>query len=557
MEKYRKDITKICASIIRHDFQVNLDRPDEDFGDLSTNVALVAAKSLGHNPKELAHELADALKKELVNVSSVEVAGPGFINITFLDKEILGSAMDASQLEKTLDGQQVVAEYSDPNPFKTLHAGHLYTSLVGDAIANLQETAGAKVHRVNFGGDVGLHVAKSMWAIIRELGGENPKQLQDVKDSEKLSWLSQHYVAGNKAYETDENAKQEIITINKRVYEIHSKSDKTSPFAQIYWTCRQWSYDGFDALYSKLQMQPFEKYYPESAVAQKGLKTVEAGLSKDVFKKSDGAIVFDGESVGLHTRVFVNSEGLPTYEAKDLGLSLTKWQDYSFDKSLIITGDDITEYMKVIIAVVRHFEPQAAERTIHRTHGQIKLAGGVKMSSRLGNVLTADDILQAAFEASKKLGNQDEQVVLGAVRYSFLKNRLGGDIIYTPQESVSMEGNSGPYIQYALVRARSILQKVDEHSPQNLPQDLQRSERSLARKISMYPEVFALALNTYSPHHICNYLYELAQNFNGFYEHNRVIGDDRQELRISLVKAYEQVLSEGLKVLGMPRPKKM
>jgi arginyl-tRNA synthetase len=538
--------------------ELTLTRPDEQFGDYATNAALQLSKQLGKNPREIAEAVASKLSGNNL-VQSVSVAGPGFINIKVSDETLFSQAINAHKIDQSLRGKSIVAEYSDPNPFKVLHAGHLYTSLVGDAIANIIETAGADVHRVNFGGDVGLHVAKTMWAIVKELGGENPDKLTGIADDQKLDWISTRYVAGNEAYETDEAAKSEIIECNKRIYKIHEENNESSPFAQIYWTCRQWSYDGFDALYTRLGMQQFEKYYPESATTQLGVDSIKSGLEQGFFHKSDGAVVFDEATSGLHTRVFMNSEGLPTYEAKDLGLALTKWQDYQFDKSLIITGDDIQEYMKVIIAAVQRLNPEAAQRTTHLTHGQIKLAGGQKMSSRLGNILRADDILDAAFSAHKEVtGKDDESVVLGAVRYSFLRNRIGGDIIYDPKESVSLEGNSGPYLQYALVRARSILRKAGDvpiNSEYN--GELEPAERSLARQISLYHEVFAKSLNEYAPHNICTYLYELAVIFNRFYEQSRVLDDPRSELRLQLVTAYEHVLSHGLGVLGMPKPQEM
>ena len=555
------DLRQLTATVITETYGVEttpqFTRPAPEHGDYSTNIALQLAGQLGRPPREIAEEIAGVLKTR--GDFDISIAGPGFINIRLSDSEVFAAALQSINLFKPMEGQTVVAEYSDPNPFKVLHAGHLYTSLVGDAIANILQAAGADVHRVNFGGDVGLHVAKTMWAILNELGGEFPEKLSDVPNDKKLDWVSERYVHGNAAYGEDEAAKAEIIDINKRVYAIHAENDHDSPFAQIYWTCRQWSYDGFGVLYDRLGMVPFEKYYPESATTQLGIDKVQEGLKSGIFKESDGAVVYLGEHKGLHTRVFMNSEGLPTYETKDLGLSLTKWEDYHFDKSVIITGDDIKEYMKVIISAVNEFNHDAAERTLHLTHGQIKLAGGVKMSSREGNILRADDIIDAAYEASKSATHQEApEVVLGAIRYSFLRNRIGGgDIIYDPKESVSIDGNSGPYLQYALVRARSILRKVEGVKASESATDLDQLERSLARQISMYPEAFAEALAELSPHNIGNYLYELAVTFNRFYEQSRVIDHERAAVRVALVQAYERTLANGLSILGMPQPEQM
>jgi arginyl-tRNA synthetase len=553
-DELEKQITAAAKDLFDTKTEVELTRPEERFGDYATNVALQLSKQLGKNPREVGEALAAKLREDLAEqVSEVTVAGPGFVNLKLKDKALLGSLKAGPA--QTLKDQTVVAEYSDPNPFKVLHAGHLYTSLVGDAIANLMETAGATVHRVNFGGDVGLHAAKSLWAIIKQLGGEDPAQLVDVPENERADWLSARYVEGNAAYENDET-KQAIVEINKRIYQLHDDNDHDSPFAQIYWTARDWSYQYFDGFYKRLGVS-FEKYYPESQTAPVGLKTVREQLAQGVYKESDGAVIFDGEAYGLHARVFINSEGLPTYEAKDVGLIMLKWQDYKFDRSVVITGNDINEYMKVVLKSIEQFRPELVQATTHLTHGMVKLAGGAKMSSRLGNVLRAADVIDAAATANKQQTGQDnETTVLGAVKYAFLKQRLGGDIIYDPAESVSLEGHSGPYLQYAHARARSILRKADQQ-PAEPSGQLEPGERSLVRKLSEYPETVDKAVAELMPHHVATYLYELAQVFNRFYEDNRVIGDARESTRLGLVGSYANTLQQGLGLLGIQAPDKM
>lgn len=535
--------------------QIELTRPDEQFGDFATNVALQLAKQVGKNPRELAETLADKLRRHLADkLAEVTVAGPGFLNLRLSDATLVAGLQ--TEPAKTMQGKLVLAEYSDPNPFKPLHAGHLYTTLVGDTLARLVEHAGAKVVRLNYGGDVGLHVAKSMWAIIRELGGELPDKLHDIPEAERPAWLGARYVEGNNAYEDNEQAKAEIVTNNKRVYQLQADGDHDSPFAQIYWTCRQWSYDYFATLYSQLQVVPFDRYIPESEVTELGFNTVKEQLDKGVFENSDGAIIFDGEKQGLHKRVFINSEGLPTYETKDVGLSLTKWNDYHFDESIIITANEQAQYMQVVIAAISQFAPEPAERTRHLTHGVVKLQGGVKMSSRKGNVVTALEILEAARQAGEETGtNPSEETILAAVKYAFAKNRIGGDIAYDPKESIALEGNSGPYLQYAHARARSILAKAEQSAVKL--EGLEPAERSLLRKITEYSEVLDKAVNELMPHNICTYLYELAQVFNSFYEHNRVIDDPRQAVRLKLVEHYADTLKHGLELLGIHAPDRM
>ncbi len=556
METIKTAIETACKKLFDEEVTTELSRPDEQFGDYATNVAMQLAGKLNKNPREVAEELVAVLSEQLSDsVSTITIAGPGFINIKLSD-DALWSLAGAEPL-RSMDGQKIVAEYSDPNPFKVLHAGHVYTTVVGDAIARLLEIAGAEVHRVNYGGDVGLHVGKTIWAILQALGGENPAALEQIKEEERSSWLSAMYVAGNSAYDENEAAKAEIVTLNKKIYQIHADNDRESTLAQIYWACRQWSYDAFDVFYERLGTK-MEKYYPESEVSELGLKTVQKHIGS-VFEKSEGAIVFRGEQYGLHTRVFINSEGLPTYEAKEVGLIIKKKEDYDFDMSVVITGNEQQEYMAVMLKAIEQFLPELAKASKYIPHGMVRLAGGVKMSSRKGNIIPAAEVLNVTAAANQEIhGKDDESAVLAAVKYAFLKNRIGGDIIYDPKESVSLLGNSGPYLQYAHARAKSILGKAQKDaSADALDGNLEFAERSLLRKIGEYAEVIDNAVQELMPHHICTYLYELAQTFNSFYEHNRVIGDERENVRIRLVEAYADTLKKGLTLLNIPAPSHM
>lgn len=531
-------------------------RTQPQFGDVAINCAMQLSATLQRAPRDIAQEIVDELQAQNhAWLRDISIAGPGFINVYFTDGAL--ASLWSLDVPKVYEHKKVLVEYSDPNPFKALHAGHLYTTLVGNAIALLVEHAGGETYRLNYGGDVGLHAAKAMYGIIKYLEGEHPEKLADVDNNSRPEWISKRYVEGNAAYDDDEQQKQSIIAINKRIYDIHTTGDTESNFAKIYWTCRQWSYDGFAQLYDSLQVTPFYEYIPESKVTPMGVALVERGVKNKIFVPSDGAVIFDGEARGLHTRVFINSNGLPTYEAKELGLADYKWRTFSFDKSIVITGNDIVEYMKVLLAAISEIEPEISKRTTHLTHGMIKLTGGQKMSSRTGNVLMADDIITAAKQANAtQSGNTDDAVAIGAIKYAFLRQRMGGDIIYDPADSISLQGNSGPYLQYAHARARSILQKSTATSCEQLD-NFSEHERLLVASLADYQPTLLKAITELMPHHICTYLYELAQVFNRFYENSKVIGDEREAIRRTLVERYAETLKSGLGLLGIAAPDKM
>ncbi len=555
------DLVKITIGAIAKQLFDDVDaievaRPEPQFGDYTTNVAMKLAKKLGKNPREVAAQVVASLEAEKPDwLAKAEVAGPGFINITLTDATLYSNVLAA--VPQVSAGTNYVVEYSCPNAFKELHAGHLYQTIAGDVIARMLEQAGSTVHRTNFGGDVGLHVAKAMYGIIAELDGENPDKLTEIGVDEQSGFLSKSYVRGAKAYEEDADAKIQIEAYNQQIYALHDSVDTESAFAQIYWTCRQWSYDYFDRFYERLEVNPF-RYIPESTTVKLGLQLVDDGLAKGVFENSEGAVIYRGEKVGLHTRVFVTKIGLPTYEAKDLGVISIELNDYSFDHRILITGRDQAEYMKVVYAAAEELLPQLKDAMTHITNGLIKFADGSKMSSRLGNVTSATDVLDivAAQLEAVEMVEAKEALMLSAVKYAFLKQRLGGDVAFDPQGSVSLQGNSGPYLQYALVRARSILAKSPAHDGVSVD-NLEPLERVFVQKMVGFQDEVAKATLEYAPHILCTYLYELAAEFNTFYEHNRVLDNDRSQLRLKLVADYAAILDKGLELLGIERLERM
>lgn len=538
---------------------VELIRPNPQFGDWSTNVAMQITSQENQNSRDIALRLIEYIKSKSYNwLSKIEVAGPGFINVVLKDDLFINTINQINKQQDlygkldTFKDQTILVEYLDPNPFKEIHIGHAYSGTVGDAIASLFESAGGQVHRVTYQGDVGLHVAKAIYGILRRIDND-AVGLDNLAAVDRPKFLGETYVEGSKAYDEDEQAKIEIVELNKKIYA------QNDPIVnKIHEIGKKWSMDYFDDVYSRFNFTPFEKNYMEHMVAKEGLRIVKEHVADGVFKESDGAVIFVGEPFGLHTRVFINSQGLPTYESKDLGNAMLKWQDYNYDKSIIITGQEQAEYFKVMLKALEQFAKEQSIRTIHIPHGMIKLTTG-KMSSRSGQVVKALDLLEASEKAARNLAKNSNEPVkdisLAAIKYAFLKNRIGGDIIYDVDESLSLEGNSGPYLQYAHVRAHSIIEKA--HIKIEKIQDLDAQERILATKLDEFPEMILSATSQLHPHIVCTYLFELAQNFNRFYEHNRIIGSSRQAQRLALINAYRIVLNNGLNILKIPAPNHM
>jgi arginyl-tRNA synthetase len=551
IEEIRTAIKAAAKKLFDTDIEPQLSRPEEKFGDYATNAALQLAKRASKAPNEIARLLSEELKG-LAGVEEVAIAGPGFINIRLSDDALFNAAIKATELSKDLSGQEILSEYGDPNPFKEMHIGHLYTYIVGDAISGLLEAGGASVRRLSYHGDVGMHVAKWLWGIHQQFGWDSDAAGKALHEQPE-NGIGYYYSIGAKAYEDDESAKTEIEAINNQVY-----ARDHAGINRMYELGKNLSFDKFDEILNLLSIK-YDKRYLESQSAQKGAEVVKQNVGK-VFTESQGAIIYEGEKAGLHTRVFINSRGLPTYEAKDLGLAELKAQDYpQASRSIIITASEQSEYFKVMLAALAEIDKATAEKTTHLSHGFLSLSSG-KMSSREGNVYAAMDLLlevKAAVHKQYPDSPVRKEVTFAAVKYAFLKHRLGTDIVFDIDESVSLEGNSGPYIQYAHARAASILAKAPHQTEPKADAAMDESERSLARKIGEYPEVLQKAGDELMPHHICTYLYELAQTFNRFYEVSRIIGDEREEIRLTLTRSYQQVLRSGLGILNISAPDHM
>ena len=552
---------------------VVLEHPaDSSHGDFATNVALVYAKTLRKNPRELAEALSEALRKQWIEaVSAIEVAGPGFINFRLADsfyKRELETILKRKELYGNSNewrGRKVLVEYTDPNPFKVFHIGHLMSNAIGESISRLIASQGAKVRRMCYQGDIGMHVAKTMWALLKH-EEETPGKRDPL--ALRTEFLGKAYVEGSTAFDENAEARKEIEALNKVIFEGGDRK-----MMRCYKLGRKWSLEQFEVIYKKLGTK-FDYYYLESEVAHDGIAIVEEFTKKGIFEKSDGAIVFKGEKYDpkLHTRVFINSQGVPTYETKELGLNIKKWNKVHPDQSIIVTAVEQSDYFRVIMKALELVEPEVAKVTEHVSHGMLRFAEG-KMSSRKGNVITGESLIQTLEDmVMKKVAERDmtedekkdasEAIAVAAIKYSILKQVTSSDIIYDFDKSISFEGDSGPYLLYTAVRAQSVLEKAKKEGIKPKAEREAASDENaglIEKKLAQFPEVVSRSANERAPHFVSTYLIELSALFNSWYANVTIVSkdDSLSAYKVALTQAVRTVLENGIKLLGMRVPEKM
>ncbi|MDO8552976.1 MAG: arginine--tRNA ligase [bacterium] len=541
---------------------VSLERPKElSHGDYATGAALQYAKQIGMPPIKLAEKIVAGLGT-LDGVKSVEVVKPGFINFRLTPDAINAVLQEVISNEKawgknkSQKGSRVMVEYTDPNPFKEFHIGHLMSNAIGESISRLVQYSGAEVKRANYQGDVGPHVAKAIWSI--------QKNGWDAHDAKVLG---KAYAEGAKAYESDTNVKSEIDALNSKIYD---RSDKE--INAIYDAGREASLKHFEEIYKTLGTK-FDFYFFEGETAPKGMEIVRA--NKDVFPESDGAIVFKGERHGLHTRVFITSRGLPTYEAKELGLLEMKAEKWPFDESVTITANEQNEYFQVVKAALGEVLPELASKVKHVSHGMMRLTSG-KMSSRTGVVITGESLIEELKEratARAKVSRSDnpaqlaEQIAISAIKYQILRQASGRDIIFDRERALSLEGDSGPYLQYAHARAKQVVERAHAEGIKPKldikawPNDLSAgalAQADVSRLVTRFPEVVLYAANELEPHLLVNYLIGLAGAFNSWYAQVHILdGTKEAPHKVAIVDAVRATLKNGLWLLGISAPEKM
>ncbi|PCI25679.1 arginine--tRNA ligase [Candidatus Peregrinibacteria bacterium] len=540
----------------------NIDMPKEAEFDYSSNIALQTAKELGKSPKDIAAILEKDLKDTHDAIESIEISGPGFLMFTmkksFLFSLVHNNAKTWGHTKN--EDKKIMVEYSCLNAMKPFHIGHLRNMFLGESIARILETQGYNVFRANYYGDIGMNIAKCIWGLRNINNNTIPATPRLRGDS-----MGKCYALGGTAYKEQENAKKEIQQISKELY-LGDNEDTQKIFQQG----REWSFEYFETIYKKLGMT-FDQHFYESQSWKPGMEIIKKHIGS-LFTESNGAIVFEGEKFKekLHTRVFINSEGNPTYETKDMGLCSQQNEAFAFDQNIHVVGNEQAGYFPVIFEAQYQVFPQLRDKQYHLSYGMVKLKDG-KMSSRTGDVLYGDWLIdEAESKVSEILSSRDiadkenviDKVAVGALKFGMLHIQPKNDIIFSLEKSTQFEGDTGPYVQYAYARISSILEKITPETFDDavLIQNLEEADWNLIRHIQYFPLILQRCADEKTPHYLTHYLLKLVSNFSSWYSANSVKHADSPELqagRIKIIKLLQITIKNGLHSLGIEVIEKM
>jgi len=538
--------------------EVNLEFPEnEAFGDYSTNVALVLSKEKGKNPRELAEKIKKDLE-EKDNLKSViekiDIAGPGFINF-WLKKDVLVDNLIQIETAKEQygtsgigKGKTVIVDYSSPNIAKPFGIGHLRSTIIGQALYNLYKSLGYEVIGDNHLGDWGTQFGKLLYMIDSE----------NVKDFD-ISKLEELYVKFHKLAEEDESLEGKAREWFKKL------EDGNSEAKSIWQKCVDVSIREFDKVYGILGVKidfAFGESYYESEM--RGMLK-DPGIERRLETGENDAKIIDLSFDGITTPLmFLKSDGATTYATRDL--ATLKFRERKWDPEIIIyeVGAEQTLHFKQVFAAAKLLKLVNDDiKLIHTAHGLYLAPDGKKFSTRKGKTIKLEEVLNEAIERAKKLGNESAKVAkevgIGAIKYYDLMHSVQSNVIFDWDKMMNLEGNSGPYLQYTVARTNSVLAKAKASNIKLEVEGLklESEEETVLRALNRYPEVIELSADSCSPNMLCNYLYDLAQKFNSFYNANRIIDSDNEEFRLVLTSGVGQVLKNGLKLLGIETPERM
>ena len=593
MKNLEGSLSKIVSNFLEKEYKILIDDFEfqltkKDFeGDL-TLVLFPIAKKINLNPQEFGDKLGSHLVNINQNIRKFNIVS-GFLNLVITDSfyiEFIESIIDDSKyghIESNGSSPTLMIEYSSPNTNKPLHLGHIRNNLLGFSISEILRANGNNVIKTQIINDRGIHICKSMVAWNNFGNGETPESsglkgdqlvgkyyvLFEKKFNEEVHSLQ------NEGHDKESAAQNAPIMIQAR--EMLKKWEKNDSKIRSLWKkMNNWVYDGFAITYNNLGVD-FDSYYYESDTYLLGKEIIDQGLKRKIFfSKPDGSVWIDLKNEGLDEKILLRSDGTAVYITQDLGTVIKRFEDFPQIDNLIYTvGNEQDYHFKVLFAILKKLGYSWADNLYHLSYGMVDLPQG-KMKSREGKVVDADNLImemkQTARKISEKQGkindldnkqkeNLYDVIGLGALKYFILKVDHKKRILFNPEESVDFEGNTGPFIQYAYARIKSLLSKVSNNDfLEKHDVSLDIREKEIIKQIMIYPDVLNSAAKQYSPAIIANYLYELVRLFNSFYQNINILNEPNKEaksIRLSISRSVSRNISSASSLLGIDLPEKM
>lgn len=546
---------------------------------IATSFFKLASRNSGFKPeldvRQRATAVADLVKKELALSNEFEKAESvnGYLNIYFDTRVYAKRVVDQILSESTEYGrgksdQRIMVEFSQPNTHKAFHVGHLRNMVLGDAVCRMLEFAGNDVIRANYIGDIGLHVIKWLWNYMNFHPGEIPPAEGITR------WMGDLYAESIRRLEDQVDLDAEVRNLFRRW------DEKEFTIVELWEKTRQWSLDAFDEVYDLLDIR-FDKVYLESDVEESGKEIVDqlikAGIARD--ERPEGAVIVDlDEVLGTENKhrvlVILRSDGTSLYSTKDLSLAIKKFEEFSLDQSVYVIDVRQSLYMQQIFKTLELLGYEWAESCYHLAYEIVNLPGNVTIASREGTVVLLEDLIAEAEKRARTIVEEKNpeleesskediarKVALGALKYSLLSRDNTKVITFDWESAMDVNGQAAPYIQYAFVRANSILRKVHFSIPENVESGytLSIAEIELIDTLSRFPQEVEKSAKEMRPLLIANYAFDLAKAFSNFYNQCPVLTAEAQirNFRLALTAASRQVIQNSLGLLGIQVPEVM
>lgn len=595
MELIEKELKQEIVAAFKSLFDFELDADSfslqptrKEFEGTHTLVTFSYLKQTKKGPEESGQLIGEYLKSHTSLVSDYNVV-KGFLNLSISDSTWL-SAFDKIHQDEhfgtfSRNGQKVMVEFSSPNTNKPLHLGHLRNNFLGDSVAKILEASGCEVMKVNLVNDRGIHICKSMLAYEKFGNGETPASSGLKGDH----LIGKYYVLFDKEYKKEieglihqgmdpEEAKKQAPLILEAQEMLKKWEDGEEKTVALWQKLNDWVFEGFDASYQTMGIT-FDKIYHESQTYLLGKDIIQEGLEKGVFfEKEDGSVWVDLTAEKLDEKLVQRGDGTSVYITQDIGTCELKHDDFPFEKSVYVVGNEQDYHFKVLFNIMKKLGRPYADGLYHLSYGMVDLPSG-KMKSREGTVVDADDIMQEMFDTAERqtrelgkiegLTEEEAEALyrtlgLGAIKYFLLKVDPKKRMLFDPQESIEFQGNTGPFIQYTHARISAILRRA---RTLEVPAEfdttgitLHPRELELIHKLTDFPKTIAAAARDYSPALVAQYVYDLAKEYNGFYQEVPIFNEEQKEvvgLRIALSKAVAQVIKRSMGLLGIAVPDRM